>query len=123
MREAKAELVRQGREIVQSADTGELGELCYVEMPEMGALLEVLYVTELAACGLERRQSVRPAPNRSRTYPIAGPGQGTFRNARAGERWLVVRVPLGAVRSCLGGWRLRSGASASPSPSRQSTTR
>src|SRR5439155_16784122 len=46
MREAKAELVRQGREIVQSADKGELGELCYFEMPEMGALLELLYVTE-----------------------------------------------------------------------------
>lgn len=48
MREAKAELVRQGREIVQSADMGELGEFCYFEMPEIGgALLELLYVTEL----------------------------------------------------------------------------
>jgi catechol 2,3-dioxygenase-like lactoylglutathione lyase family enzyme len=47
MREATAELVRQGREIVQSAEMGELGELCYFEIPEMGALLELLYVTEL----------------------------------------------------------------------------
>jgi len=48
MREAQAELVRQGREIVQSADMGELGEFCYFEMPEIGgALLELLYVTEL----------------------------------------------------------------------------
>ena len=48
MREAKAELVRQGREIVQDADMGDLGEFCYFEMPEVGgALLELLYVTEL----------------------------------------------------------------------------
>jgi hypothetical protein len=47
MREAKAELMRQGREIVQSADMGELGEFCYFDIPEMGALLELLYVTEL----------------------------------------------------------------------------
>jgi hypothetical protein len=47
MREAKAELVRQGREMVQSADMGELGEFCYFDIPEMGALLELLYVTEL----------------------------------------------------------------------------
>jgi hypothetical protein len=26
---------------------GQLGELCYFEMPELGALLELLYVTEL----------------------------------------------------------------------------
>jgi len=47
MRAAKAELVRQGREMVQSADMGELGEFCYFDIPEMGALLELLYVTEL----------------------------------------------------------------------------
>ena len=47
MREAKAELVRQEREMVQSADMGELGEFCYFDIPEMGALLELLYVTEL----------------------------------------------------------------------------
>jgi Glyoxalase/Bleomycin resistance protein/Dioxygenase superfamily len=47
MREAKAELERQGREMVQSADLGDLGELCYFDIPEIGALLELLYVTEL----------------------------------------------------------------------------
>jgi hypothetical protein len=44
---AKAELTRQGREMVQSADMGELGEFCYFEMPELRSLLELLYVTEL----------------------------------------------------------------------------
>jgi hypothetical protein len=44
---AKDELTRQGREMVQSADMGELGEFCYFEMPELGSLLELLYVTEL----------------------------------------------------------------------------
>jgi hypothetical protein len=47
MQAAKADLVRQGREVVQSADMGELGEFCYFDIPEMGALLELLYVTEL----------------------------------------------------------------------------
>lgn len=47
MQEAKAELARQGREMVQSADMGELGEFCYFDIPEMGSLLELLYVTEL----------------------------------------------------------------------------
>jgi hypothetical protein len=44
---AKAELTRQGREMVQSADMGELGEFCYFELPELGSLLELLFVTEL----------------------------------------------------------------------------
>ena len=64
MREAKAELVRQGREMVQSADMGELGEFCYFDIPELGALLELLYVTELHR---PRRRSARSGP--------AAPGQ------------------------------------------------
>ncbi len=47
MQEAKSELVGQGREIVQSADMGELGEFCYFHMLEIGSLLELLYLTEL----------------------------------------------------------------------------
>jgi hypothetical protein len=47
MQEAKAELLRQGREMVQSADMGELGEFWYFEIPELGSLLELLYVSEL----------------------------------------------------------------------------
>jgi catechol 2,3-dioxygenase-like lactoylglutathione lyase family enzyme len=47
LREAKAELARQGRELVQSADMGELGEFCYFQVPEIGSLLELLYLTEL----------------------------------------------------------------------------
>jgi hypothetical protein len=47
MQESKAELVEQGREIVQTADMGDLGEFCYFHIAEIGSLLELLYVTEL----------------------------------------------------------------------------
>jgi methylmalonyl-CoA/ethylmalonyl-CoA epimerase len=45
--EVKAELSRQGRTMVQSADMGELGEFCYFAFPEIGTLIELLYLTEL----------------------------------------------------------------------------
>lgn len=41
---AKAELLGQGREIVQSGDLGEPGEFCYFDVPELGGILELLYV-------------------------------------------------------------------------------
>jgi hypothetical protein len=47
LHEAKAELERQGRTMVQSADMGDLGELCYHDIPEIGSLVELLYLTEL----------------------------------------------------------------------------
>jgi len=47
MRDAKAELERQGRTMVQSADMGDLGEFCYYDIPEIGSLIELLYFTEL----------------------------------------------------------------------------
>ncbi|HEY5057392.1 MAG TPA: VOC family protein [Gaiellaceae bacterium] len=48
LREAKAELARQGRELVQSGDFGEGGEFCYFEIAEIGSLLELLYLSEQA---------------------------------------------------------------------------
>ena len=47
LRVARAELERQGRELVQSGDLGEGGEFCYFEIPETGSILELLYTTEL----------------------------------------------------------------------------
>ena len=47
LRAAKAELVRQGRELVQAGDMGEGGEFCYFAIPELGSLLELLFITEM----------------------------------------------------------------------------
>jgi catechol 2,3-dioxygenase-like lactoylglutathione lyase family enzyme len=41
---AKAELRRQGREIVQEASAGDVFDFAYVQFPEIGALVEVLYL-------------------------------------------------------------------------------
>ena len=47
MQSARAELIRQGSEMVQGGSLGELGEFSYFDMPETGSILELLYLTEL----------------------------------------------------------------------------
>jgi len=47
MRSARAELTRQGREMIQSGRIGELVEFCYFEIQETGTVLELLYLSEL----------------------------------------------------------------------------
>jgi len=44
VREAKADLRRQGREFVQEASGGDVFEFAYVRFPEIGSLVEVLYL-------------------------------------------------------------------------------
>lgn len=44
VREAKAELRRQGREIVQEGSAGDVFDFGYVEFPEIGSLVELLYL-------------------------------------------------------------------------------
>jgi hypothetical protein len=44
LREAKAELRRQGREVVQEATGGDVFEFAYFGFPEIGSLVEVLYL-------------------------------------------------------------------------------
>jgi methylmalonyl-CoA/ethylmalonyl-CoA epimerase len=44
VREAKAELQREGRELVQEGSGGELFDFGYFHFPEIGALVEVLYL-------------------------------------------------------------------------------
>lgn len=41
---AKAELVRQGREMIQEAGAGDIFELGYFVFPEIGSLVEVLFL-------------------------------------------------------------------------------
>jgi catechol 2,3-dioxygenase-like lactoylglutathione lyase family enzyme len=44
MQAAKAELLGQGRELVQGGLVGEHGEFCYFELAETGSILELLYL-------------------------------------------------------------------------------
>lgn len=44
VREAKADLLRQGREMVQEAGGGDVFEFAYFRFPEIGSLVEVLYL-------------------------------------------------------------------------------
>jgi hypothetical protein len=45
IQQAKDELSRQGREMIQSGSLGELGEFCYFDIPETGAVLELLFLS------------------------------------------------------------------------------
>jgi hypothetical protein len=44
VREAKAELVRQGREVVQEGSAGDVFEFAYVAFPEIDSVVEMLYL-------------------------------------------------------------------------------
>jgi hypothetical protein len=44
LRQAKAELLRQGREIVQEASGGDVFALAYFRFPEISSLVELLYL-------------------------------------------------------------------------------
>ena len=44
---AKTQFASQGREQLQSGSLGEFGEFCYFDVPEMGGVLELLYLTGL----------------------------------------------------------------------------
>jgi hypothetical protein len=44
VREAKAELVRQGREIIQEASAGDVFEFGFFSFPEIGSIVELLYL-------------------------------------------------------------------------------
>jgi hypothetical protein len=44
VREAKAELLRQGRELIQEASADDLFEFAYFDFPEIGSAVEVLYL-------------------------------------------------------------------------------
>ena len=44
LRAAKAELLRQGREVIQEAGAGDAFEFAYFAFPEIGSAVEVLYL-------------------------------------------------------------------------------
>jgi methylmalonyl-CoA/ethylmalonyl-CoA epimerase len=44
VREAKAELLRQGREMIQEASAGEVFDFGYFTFPEIGSAVELLYL-------------------------------------------------------------------------------
>jgi catechol 2,3-dioxygenase-like lactoylglutathione lyase family enzyme len=44
VRAAKAELRRQGREILQEGSAGDVFDFAYVDFPEIGSLVELLYL-------------------------------------------------------------------------------
>ena len=44
VREAKAELLRQGRELIQEGSGGDVFDFGYFHFPEIGALVEVFYL-------------------------------------------------------------------------------
>ena len=44
VRQAKAELVQQGRELVQEGSAGDVFDFGYFRFPEIGSLVEVLYL-------------------------------------------------------------------------------
>jgi len=47
LRAAKSKLLSQGREMVQGASVGELAEFFYFHIPEIGSVVELLYLGEL----------------------------------------------------------------------------
>ena len=44
LRQARDDMLKQGREMLQSASMGEAGEFYYFAIPETGSILEVLYL-------------------------------------------------------------------------------
>jgi hypothetical protein len=44
VREAKADLLRQGREMIQSASAGDVFDFAYFRFPEIGSAVEVLFL-------------------------------------------------------------------------------
>lgn len=49
MQDARRELLRQGRTMIQSGSIEGAAEFCYFEIPETGSVLELLYMKELPA--------------------------------------------------------------------------